>query len=512
MVRIKKPYFSLIEPKKALKELLSKVVFPEPRPIEQISVQEAIGRVTSKVLKAKFPSPISDVAAMDGFAVRYKDTLKASNIRPVVLKIEKDCRPISTGDLLPKGFDSVVKIEDVDEFKPGYIQIQRPAVKGEHVRRQGEDIEKDMPILPRNKLITPFDLGAILAGGYSKVSVIKRPEIAIIPTGEELIAPSRVPRPGEVIEFNSYIIEGLIKDWGGKGIRFKPVSDDLKAIGSILEDALARFDAVVIIGGSSLGVKDLVPEVILKQGILIAHGVKVMPGRPTTLGIINKKPIFGLPGYPISCAVACEYFILPFITNWLKVSLPQRDRIEAVLLAKISKEPGLERVVYLNLGFIEGRYVAFPIRFGASKIRALARADGLTKIPPFIEGIEDQVEIQVELLVQRQSIKDRVIIGGRYISILDQLSSKIVLFEMGDIKAVMAVRNKEVHIGIISIQEKDKGLSFIRAYFREVKPLVIIKQGGEIYLFFTHPIFFNQGVVKDFWELFRSLGLDIEVL
>ncbi|GAG79597.1 unnamed protein product, partial [marine sediment metagenome] len=289
-------------------------------------------------------------AAMDGVVVRARDTYEASESSPVILKVNQDFHFINTGNPIPFGFDAVIKIEDINllnkvskkksrEISGNFtdnlgeenireIKIFSAAFPGQHVRNIGEDVVANQLIIPVNHKIRPVDIGALLAGGVNQLFARRKPKVAVIPTGGELISPGEEISPGKIIEFNSKIIKDLIYEWGGKAKVYEIVKDIPADLKRILLEAASQNDIVVVLAGSSAGSKDFTSGIVKSIGDVVVHGVAIMPGKPTILGIIDNTPFIGLPGYPVSAIISAEQFLKPLIFRKLGLTVKRREEIK----------------------------------------------------------------------------------------------------------------------------------------------------------------------------------------
>ncbi|MFH0822894.1 MAG: molybdopterin-binding protein, partial [Pseudomonadota bacterium] len=296
---------------------------------EIVPTSQALGRVTASPAIAAISSPHFHSAAMDGFAIRAQDSFGAGPDRPIRFKLGTTAWPVNTGRPIPPGTDAVVMIEDADFVGEDSFEIDKGLVPWQYVRRVGEDFVVSEMILPARHLINPYDQGALLAGGVFDVKVVEKPRVVLVPTGNELVSAEslkdRQPHVGEAIEFNSVMLTGLVERTGGSAHSTDIVPDDFDALRTAVKSA-AESDAhmVVILAGSSAGSEDFTAAVIRGLGELLVHGVAMMPGKPTILGIVNGKPILGNPGYPVSAVLSFELFGLPVLDAML--GRPRRNR------------------------------------------------------------------------------------------------------------------------------------------------------------------------------------------
>lgn len=304
----------------AVKPETVKTLNPETIEPENIEVTSSCGRITAKPIVAKLSSPFFHSSAMDGYAVRFADTFGASETTPLRLIECKDAIYVNTGDPLPLGFTAVVMVEDVNLLSIGkehYVEIIKGATPYQHVRVIGEDIVATELIIPENHRIRAVDIGALLASGYTTVNVRRKPRVAIIPTGSELIDPGTPLSHGHIIESNSWMLSRMVEDSGASAVRLPIVEDDFEKIKNAVLSAVSSNDVVMVIAGSSAGTKDYTARVIGELGEVIVHGVNIKPGRPLLLGAIADKPVIGIPGYPVSAYVTFNLFVEPLIKKLL---------------------------------------------------------------------------------------------------------------------------------------------------------------------------------------------------
>ena len=281
--------------------------------IEKVSVPKAVGRALAEPTFARISSPNFHAAAMDGIAVKAQTTFGASETRPKELIVGKDAFYVNTGHVMPENTDAVIMIEYIIIKDENRIVIEAPAFPWQNVRKMGEDIVATELLFPQNHVITPYCVGALLSGGIFSVSVRKKPNILIIPTGSELVDWRDFDldqlKPGEVLESNSYVLSSLVESCGGNFSHHDMVMDDAQKIKKAVSDATgSHFQMVLIIGGSSAGSEDYAKGVITDLGEVLVHGVTMMPGKPVIIGAIDDKPVFGIPGYPVSAIIAFEQF------------------------------------------------------------------------------------------------------------------------------------------------------------------------------------------------------------
>lgn len=365
---------------------------------EMLPIEDCDGRIIAEDIIAAINVPHYRRAAMDGFAVMASDTLGASSNSPVVLtqgkSIEKGmCAWVHTGSPMPRGADAVVMIEDaVVHGKNVEIFTQIHHLK--NVGEIGEDIQKGDVIIKDGHRLRPCDIAVLASLGIKTIKVFRMPVVAIIPTGEELVSRGeREPKEGEVYETNGLMASLYIRKWGGVPELFDIVTDSPEKIKEAITANL-NADMLVISGGTSVGKRDYVPEIVKSLGDLLVHGVGISPGKPTALGIIKGKPVVCMPGYPVAGMVALYWFARPALRKL--GNLPDEERIvHAVLDEKIPSRIGYKTIARVKLN--NGRAVPLAVS-GAGILSSVSKADGFVIIPPNVEGYARGEEVEVVLI------------------------------------------------------------------------------------------------------------------
>ena len=396
-----------------------------PTAAEVVTLEEALGRVTAKAVWAVASSPHYDSAAMDGVAVRSRETAGATETSPLRLAVDEQAVWVDTGDPMPTGFDAVIMVEVVHEVDESTIEILASAPPYQHVRPLGEDIVATELVLPEGHRVRPIDLGACAAAGVTTVAVRRRPTVAVIPTGTELVAPGADLKPGDIVEFNGLVIAGMVREWGGEAARLAPVPDDREAIASAVQAAVGAYDIVVVNAGSSAGSEDYTAEVVRDLGELLVHGVALRPGHPVVLGVVGGKAVLGIPGYPVSAALTTELFVKPLVEAGLGLEAPPRAQANAVMTRNVASPMGEDELLRVRLGRVGERIVATPVQRGAGVITSLVRADGVVTIPRFTEGIASGEEVTVDLLRPLRDVERTVVVIGSHDPALDLLADLV---------------------------------------------------------------------------------------
>ena len=449
---------------------------------ETIPIQDALGRVTAAPVWAARSAPHYDSAAMDGVAVRSGDTVGATETSPKQLTLPDQARWVDTGEPVPDGFDAVIMIEVVQEIDESTIQITAPVPPYNHIRAIGEDIVASELLLPENHLLRPADLGACAAAGVTEVDIRARPTVAIIPTGTELVDIDADPRPGDIVEFNSLVLGGMLREWGAEPVRFAPVSDDLDMLRNAISNAVNQCDVVLVNAGSSAGAEDYTAGLVEELGTLVVHGVAIRPGHPIVLGVVAGKAVIGIPGYPVSAAIACELFVQPVVETMLGRAITPRATTRAVVTRRVQSPMGEDEFLRVRLGQVGEKLIATPVQRGAGVISSLVRADGLTLIPRTVEGLEAGSEVEVQLLRPILEVRSTIVAIGSHDMVLDLISSRLsrspggpglASANVGSMGGLLAIRRGEAHIAGTHLMDEESGeynVSFIKRYIpnREV--------------------------------------------
>jgi len=497
----------------ALRKWLEKLEFEgvsKPLPGETVRVIDSLGRVTAEAVIAKISSPFYHSSAMDGYAVKFPETFGASERTPKRLSIGAQALPVDTGDPIPDGFNAVIMIEDVQirksqqspvDSRSGdsqdaaqttnsmqeaeYIEIIAPATPWQHVRVIGEDIVATELIVPENHVIRPVDIGALLAGGHTEVQVRVRPRIVIVPTGTEIIEPGSDLKKGDIIEYNSRILSGLVTEWGGDPVRFGIVPDNLGELKKSILHAVDAGDIVVINAGSSAGSEDYTAAAIRELGEVILHGVGIKPGKPVILGWVRGKPVLGIPGYPVSAYITFTLFVRPLIYKLQGLEFKEPDTLKAMISRQVASTPGQEEFVRIKVGKVGDQYIATPISRGAGVLMSLVRADGFIRIPAMSEGIGSGTEVQVELLRSKNDIENTIVCIGSHDNALDLLANilkkrypkfSLSSAHVGSMGGLVALKRGEAHIAGTHLLDEETGeynVAFIQRLLPDRKILLM---------------------------------------
>jgi putative molybdopterin biosynthesis protein len=459
----------------------------EPVEGESVPLEEALGRVTAEPIWARISSPHYHAAAMDGYALRSADSVEASDRSPAHLTNEQ-IEFVDTGDPLPDWADAVVPIEAVenvgDREATAGILIRAAVHPWSHVRPMGEDMVATEMVLPAGHELRPVDLGAAAGCGHESLVVRRKPRVAVIPTGSELVPLGTLPEPGQIIEYNSLVLAAQLEKWGAAPTRLPVVRDDPEEIRSIVSDAASEFDLILINAGSSAGSEDHSAAVVKSLGELLVHGVAIRPGHPVILGLINRAvPIIGVPGYPASAALTGEIFVQPVIRRWLGLTESDERHMEATLTRKVHSSLGDDEYLRVSVGKVGDRIVAAPLSRGAGVITSLVRADGIVRIPAGTQGYAAGTHVHVRLYRTPEEIERTILAIGSHDLTLDlvaqQLATRGVRLSsanVGSLGGLVALGRGEAHLAGSHLLDPPTGeynLPYIHKHLPETSVMVV---------------------------------------
>ncbi len=382
---------------------LRDVVDPHGR-VERVPLAEADGRTLTTTLTAPAAVPPAPEAAMDGFAVRGADTFGAADRSPEVLQVV-DAAPtdgtvgpnqalrVHTGSALPEGADAVIMVEQTEPIGEE-VELFDAVAAGENVAPAGEDVEAGQELYETGAVLRPSDLGLLKSVGFTEVPVFEKPVVTVIPTGEELVQDD--PDPGETIETNGLTASRFVERWGGEPNELAPVDDDPDALREAIRSGLDG-DIVVTSGGSSVGQRDLLPDVLSELGEIVVHGVALKPGHPFGFAVVEDTPVLMLPGYPVASIINAVQFLRPALKRRMNAPLPDHPTTAARLQRKIASEPGIRTFARVRVSEADGQPVATPTRVsGSGVLSSVALADGWVVVDEASEGIDAGETVAVQ--------------------------------------------------------------------------------------------------------------------
>ncbi len=378
---------------------------------EIVALSAAMGRVLAEDIAASEYVPDFDRSTVDGFAVRAGDTFGCTDAIPAILPLQStvlmgegadyplnpgECVAVPTGGAVPQGADSVVMLEYTEAYGDGTIGISKPAAPGMNLIFRGDDVYPGKVILEKGRVLSSADIGALAAIGRVQIPVVKKLTVGVISTGDELVPPEARPGPGQVRDVNSPMLEAMLTAFGCAVINYGIVIDDEALLSETVKRALWECDAVLLSGGSSVGVKDAACRIIESLGQLLLHGIAIKPGKPTILGRAGAKPLVGLPGHPVAAYFITRLFVLPLLGR-----LTGRDMtaytVTARITESISANHGRAQYHCCRLTRKDGAVYAQPIRGKSGLITMLAGADGYFCISRDCEGLPQGAEVQVTI-------------------------------------------------------------------------------------------------------------------
>ena len=508
-------YLTTIPVDEGLNLYLNKVKEVCHTQVEEVLVKESLGRVCKEAVYGKYCSPLYNASAMDGIAVISSRTELASESNPIILVEGEDYVEVDTGDPIYPPYDAVIMVEDLlkgaensdskglKEGKEKTVSIIDYASPWQHVRPIGEDIVTGEMILPSNHQIRPIDIGVMLSSGITKINVIKKPTVAIIPTGTELIEPEEIPKVGDIIESNSQMFAGMIQESGGIPTRLAPIEDEYEKIKQTISESVRTHDMVIVNAGSSAGREDYTVHVLRELGEVLIHGVAIKPGKPVILAIINNKPVIGLPGYPVSAYIDLETFVLPVLAHLSGRKIKDSETIEAAMTKRIMSSLKYKEYVRVKVGEVDDKLVATPLARGAGAAMSLVRSDGFCIIDQNHEGVEAGEKVKVVVHRGLDKIKNTLVVIGSHDLILDVLADMLPSLKkddketngfnqenatylssthVGSMGGIMSLNRQETHLAPIHLLDEKTGIYNI-PYLQRVaakEPMALIKGVGRI--------------------------------
>ncbi|MFA4850395.1 MAG: molybdopterin biosynthesis protein [Methanoregula sp.] len=412
----------------------------------QVPLEDAAGRITMGPIFARYSVPEIHLAAMDGIAVRSGDTKGASEQHPVILP---QAVRVNTGNVVPPEYDAVIMIEDVWETDGSYT-IRKAAAPWQHVRPAGEDLAESEMVMPSAHRIRAHEIGALATYGITHPEVIAV-RVGLVPTGSELVAAGTRPAPGQVVESNTVMAKVMLEEAGATCTRYPFVEDKPEKIRNAIATACKENDIVIISAGSSAGTKDYTADVIAELGEVLVHGVAIKPGKPVIIGRIDKKPVIGLPGYPLSALTVIREIVLSFLSNY-GLSITEPDHIRAQITTSVVKEIGSDEFVLCTLGRVGNRWVVSPQSKGAGVQMSGVRANAYIRVPRTSEGFDAGGEVEARLMVPASEATNALLITGSHDPVIDYLANLIrpqgitlLSTHAGSMGGILALKKDECH-------------------------------------------------------------------
>lgn len=467
---------------------------------ELVDVREASGRITSEPIFAVLSSPNHNAAAMDGIMAVAEKTYFANESNPVILQRGEDFEYINTGQVICDPYDCVIMIEDVallGDTKESEGLLENKEMLGEeteqvriitqaspwqHIRPIGEDIVSGEMILPENHKIRPQDIGALLSGGISKIRVFEKISVGIMPTGSEISDTYDKLDKGKIFDTNSWTFKAILEEAGCLVDRISPVRDEYDTLKAALLQLIEKNHMVVINAGSSAGSKDFTSSLIQELGEVTLHGIAIKPGKPTVLGIIQGKPVIGVPGYPGSAYLVFEEVVMPVIRGLQREGQPDRQRVKATLSRRLVSSLKHREYVRVTLGKVGEKLIATPLNRGAGVTMTLVKADGILVIPKNSEGFDVGEEVSVELIKDLKTIENTLVSIGSHDLVMDYIGSLIKGVHLssshvGSMGGIMALMRGEAHIAPIHLLDEETGVYNVSAIESYLKDKAVLRKG-----------------------------------
>lgn len=403
---------------KTVREILDILTTFNPLSAEKVSLEAACNRVLACAVEAPEALPHFDRATMDGYAVKARDTFGASETLPALLEISGEAVmgeevtlqlesgravAVPTGGMLPRGADAVVMAEYTHHLDENTIEVFRPVAPGDNMVKAGEEIAYGEQLFPRGRRLRAQDVGLLAALGVTEVALYRRPRVAIIASGDEIVpASSAAPPPGKIRDVNSFTLAAMVRQTGATVGTSRVVPDDLDELVTVSRDALADNDMLLLSGGSSVGVRDFTLKVLdhFPDAELLAHGVAIRPGKPTILARIGEKIFWGLPGQPVSALMTCRAFVRPclaILEGQTNLSKFEGIPVEALLRRRLPSVPGRTDYVPVVLFAADGQMWATPVFGNSAMIGMVAKAHGYVIIPEHAEGLDRGSVVEIHL-------------------------------------------------------------------------------------------------------------------
>ncbi len=450
---------------------------------ETVDVLGSVDRILCSAVTARRSSPHYTASAMDGIAVKAADTYGANESSPVTLN-KNQYMEVDTGEYVPKSFDAVIMIEDIN-YLGEQVEIIKPAVPWQHIRSVGEDLVAMDMIAPSGTIIGPYELASFITAAVPEVEVVKKPLVAIIPTGTELRDRGREEmEPGEIVESNSRMLMAMCQKWGAQVFRHDIVIDDKARLLEAVNQVKSKADMIVICSGSSAGREDYTSSIIQESGELLIHGIATRPGKPAILGIIDNKPVIGVPGYPISAQLVFTLFARPVIYKKLGLDLPADSVIDCRVSRKIASSMGVDEFIYVNAARIKDDYISYPLSRGAGITTSLVKADGVMHIERGNEGLEAGSRCTVVLSKPRDLIDRTLVCIGSHDISMDFLADimqqkhniRLVSTNVGSMGGIMSLMKGECHFAGVHLLDSETGdynSSYITKYLNN-SPWILV--------------------------------------
>jgi putative molybdopterin biosynthesis protein len=452
---------------------------------ERVPLSQAAGRVLACAIVAEVDVPGFDRASVDGFALRADDTVGASERAPRILTVNHEILTpgkepqfpvapgtatlIATGGMVPRGADAVVMVEHteaLDDDERTLIEVRRPVAAGQFVAFAGSDLARGETVLRAGQVLSSREIGMLAAVGCAAIEVWRKPRVAIISTGDEIVAPGEPIAPGAVYDSNAAILAAAAEEAGGIACPLGIGPDDEIVLSRLVDEGLASCDMVILSGGTSKGAGDLCYRAVahFRDPGIVVHGVALKPGKPLCLAVTGGKPIVVLPGFPTSAIFTFHEFVAPVIRAFAGLPAEQAERLQATLPLRVSSEGGRTEYLMVSLtrGAEDGALAAYPNAKGSGAVTAFSQADGFIAIGQHVESVSAGAPVEVQL-IGRAHLADLVIIGSHCVGLdvligrLQAEAISVKALNVGSMGGLAAAKRGECDIAAIHLMDPESG-------------------------------------------------------
>ncbi|WP_020177175.1 molybdopterin biosynthesis protein [Methyloferula stellata] len=477
---VQEQFLSVLSREEAARRFQSHLAM-KPLGIEQVSLADSLGCILAETLRAPIDVPPFDRSSVDGFAVRADDIKAASDAAPIALALNAEtiacgtppllevaratATPIATGGPIPRGADAIVMVEHTDP-DGGKIIVRRAVAPGQNIGFAGSDIALGETLLRHGDLIGSREIGMLAACGLAQVPVYRKPRVAVLSTGDELVQPGEALKPAAIYDSNGPIVAAAVAENGGKPIFIGAIRDDPNALEAALQKALAESDMVILSGGTSKSAGDLTYRIVAKLGQpgIIAHGVALKPGKPLCLAVADGKPVVILPGFPTSAMFTFHDFVVPVLRAMSGLAARMDSTLEAVTPVRIISDLG--RAEFMMVALTEGNegLNAFPLSKGSGSVSAFSQADGFLTVDALSEHVPEGTRMQVTLFDAHVRVPDLTIMGSHCIGlepIIDRLADqgfRVRTVAIGSMGGLAAVKRGECDLAPMHLMDPQTGI------------------------------------------------------